>query len=593
MSTLIQMIEGEKQIGHKRLFEQASFIIREGEHVGVIGPNGAGKTTLFKTLVGESSLDTGELVFAQKLKIGYLDQESTWAEDITAEDYLEAHCQMPIWELKSLGLSLGLQESHFSSTLQSLSGGYRMRMKLLYMIGQEPNCMLLDEPTNFLDLESIIVLESFLKQTKSAFLVISHDRAFLNRITNVTLEVMGGKIRRHPGNVEAWLEYKAQEEELLDKTIKNEQAKKAELEAFVNRFKAKASKAKQAQSRVKQLEKMPTTVKNASQLRANIRIPKPIHTGKETLHIEKAVLGYPTKTVLSGVDFRLMKGDHLAVVGFNGAGKTTLLKSLANQLPLKEGSIKIGLNVAFGYYAQHVPEQLPLDSTVFEALASAAHPEVSEQEIKDIAGSLLFKGEDVHKTIGVLSGGEKSRVAIGQILLKKAPCLLLDEPTNHLDFDTVESLTDALRSYGGTIVVVSHDRHFVSRIASKILEIKDGQAHFYPGTYEEYCWSVEKGMLSGRQEPSDNGRNKKQGQTAKSTSGPTMSLGKLSKAIKDEEKRINRLGNELKRIELNLQTASSDESAKLSQQYSDVKRELEGAEATWLTMQEQLEAARK
>lgn len=493
--SLLQLQSGSKHYGLKVLFDRANFAINDGEHVGVIGPNGAGKTTLFKILVGHEQLDEGELTKSQGLRIGYLEQESEWKLDQTCEEYLTQNCLKPIWELKSLARGLGLTEDHMRAPLSQLSGGYRMRMKLLYLIGLEPNLMLLDEPTNFLDLESVLALEVFLQNYKGAFLLISHDREFLRRTTEFTLEVEGGDITKFPGQIDDYFEQKSQLREILAAQSANLEAKRRHIQDFVDRFRAKATKAKQVQSRIKQLEKMDRVEIKDLPVRARIRIPEPSHTGKETLTIKDADLGYTGRTILSQVNLRLERGAHMGVVGHNGAGKSTLLKSLAGVLPLQSGERTLGYQVTQSYFSQHTADQLDPNHTVLEALQSAAHRDLVGQDILNIAGSLLFSGDDVQKKVKILSGGEKSRVALGQILLKRSPLLILDEPTNHLDFDTVEALTEALRDYPGSVVVVSHDRGFIGRISNRILEIRDGRAQFYPGTYDEYVWSLQKGML--------------------------------------------------------------------------------------------------
>lgn len=495
---LLQLQNGIKRFGARVLFDGARFSINAGEHVGVIGPNGAGKTTLFKILVGQESLEGGEITKSTQLKIGYLEQEAKEPLDVSAEDHLSQVSLKPIWELKQLGRNLGLDDSHFSKPFAALSGGYRMRMKLLALIGQEPNLMLLDEPTNFLDLESIMALESFLQSYDGAFLLISHDREFLRRTTDHTLEVEEGEITKFPGNIDDYFEQKAQLRQILSAQAANQELKRKSIQDFVDRFGAKATKARQAQSRMKQLEKMEKIEIKDLPVRAKIKIPPPRHTGKETLVLENATLGYGDRPILRDVNLRLEKGAHLGVVGFNGAGKSTLLKTLAGRLPLLSGSCTLGYQVSLSYYAQHVSEDLNPQHTVLEALESAAQKDIDRQEILNLAGSLLFSGDAVKKKIHVLSGGEKSRVALGQILLKRAPLLLLDEPTNHLDFDTVEAMTEALKSYPGTVVVVSHDRGFIGRIATKILEINNGRADVYPGTYDDYLWSLERGVLKDR-----------------------------------------------------------------------------------------------
>ena len=498
---LLQMHQGSLQFGSKVIFEQASFSINDDEHVGVIGPNGAGKTSLFRILVGEQSLDSGDLIKTNGLRIGYLAQESDWNVDSVVEDFLAENSQVPLWKIKKWGEGLGLLPEHFQTKMKTLSGGYRMRVQLLYIMGQEPDLMLLDEPTNFLDLESLLVLETFLQEYPSAFMVISHDREFLKKVATHILEVEGNEITKFNGTIEDYFEQKAELQEMLQRQAMNLEVKKKAIQDFVDRFRAKATKAKQAQSRLKQLQKMDTIELKALPVRSQILIPTPARTGKEILQIENGSLGYGDKTILNQINLRFERGDHVGIVGYNGAGKSTLLKGLSQLLPLKSGKLQIGYQAEFGYFAQHSSDSLLPEETVIEALQRASHFEITQQEILNLAGSLLFSGENIKKKIKVLSGGEKSRVALGQILLQKKPCLLLDEPTNHLDFDTVEALTQSLQKYEGTIVVISHDRSFIRRVSTKILEIKNGQVQLYPGTYDEYIWSVEKGVLSIAEAP--------------------------------------------------------------------------------------------
>lgn len=570
---LLQLNQGSKQYGMKILFDNARFAINENEHVGVIGPNGAGKTTLFKILVGQETLDSGELITSQKLKVGYLEQESKEPLDKSAEEFLTETSITPVWELKQLGLDLGLTEQHFQVPFHELSGGYRMRMKLLSLIGQEPNLMLLDEPTNFLDLESIMALEKFLQSYKGAFLLISHDREFLKRTTDHTLEVESGEITKFPGHIDDYFEQKAQLRTILEAQAANQEAKRKSIQDFVDRFGAKATKARQAQSRMKQLEKMEKIEIKDLPVRARIKIPPPIHTGKESLSLIEADLGYDTKKVISNFTLRLETGAHLGVVGFNGAGKSTLLKSLAGRIPLLRGERKLGYQVSLSYYAQHVAEDLDPNDTVFQSLEKVAHKDISQQDILGIAGSLLFSGESVQKKVRVLSGGEKSRVALGQILLRRSPLLLMDEPTNHLDFDTVNAMTEALRAYPGTVIVVSHDRSFISRIATKILEIRDGRAEIYPGTYEDYLWSLEKGSLKARFEktitqkaiPEKSAPEKAPAEKSAPTQEAKSSPSQKPRLSRDQTKHFEAQAREAKRKIAKTESLLEDHSKKVEQ----------------------------
>lgn len=599
MSTnLLQIVGAAKTFGPKVLFEDATFAVNEGEHIGLIGPNGAGKTTLLKIIAGQLEMDAGTMVRSRSLRLGYLEQEAEWNTDETVEECLVRQCSMPLWDLKKHGRGLGLAEADFASRLSSLSGGYRMRVKLLSLIGGEPNFLMLDEPTNFLDLETVLIVESFLQGYKGAFLVISHDREFLRRVTDHTVEVEGGEIVKYPGTIDDYFEQKALLREQLSKAAAGQAARRAEVLDFVARFGAKATKARQAQSRLRALEKMETIEVKPVPVRARIPIPPPTKTGKEVLRVEGMACGYGERRVLSGVDLVLERGQHLGIVGLNGAGKSTLLKTLAGALPLQAGSVKEGLNVEKALFSQHSAEQLRPGETVFQALSRAAHPEVLRQEVLNLAGALLFGGEAVEKKVSVLSGGEKARVALGQVLLSKSTLLLLDEPTNHLDFDTVEAMTEALSSYEGSLVVVSHDRGFIRRVSNKILEIDRGKVRVWPGTYDEYVWSLQKGVLadvlaSEREEAAGPAAS-----AAKDDDVPNRhqrmkqiesELRKAERAVPALEKKLAGLETERSALNEKLLAASGTTAGALAREYSDKSLEISGVEEELLAEMERIE----
>lgn len=611
MSNLLQLKNGVKNFGARTLFEDASFAINEGEKVGVIGPNGAGKSTLFRILVGEEFLDRGEITRRNGLRLGYLAQEDHWSADATVESVLTSQIATPIWELKRLAPSFGLSLEHFERPMMSLSGGYRMRVKLLHLLASQPDLMLLDEPTNYLDLETLVVLENFLQSTSSAFLLISHDREFLRRTTDHILEVEAGQMTKYAGNIDDYFEQKELLREQLEKAAQSLEAKRKEILDFAAKYGAKATKARQVQSRLKSLDRMENIEVRALPTRARIRLPEPIRTGKSVIQVHDAVLGYADKVVLENLRLELNKGDHLGVVGVNGAGKSTLLKALAGELKPLQGEIGFGLSVEVAYFAQHVAERLNPDDTVLEAMGEYAHADVKRQEILDLAGSLLFSGDDTEKKIKVLSGGEKSRVALGQILLKRASCLLLDEPTNHLDFHTVEALTQALANYPGTVVIVSHDRGFVGRTASKILEIRDGKAEFYPGTYDEYVWSVQKGVLANRdlstEESSANPQALSRGDGYAGSQASDASVLKfnykerkkqLEKEIRSAEKEMKAIDSELdekrgKLLEANklLLQATGLGAAELAKELADLQSAIDALEEKYLECLERQEGS--
>lgn len=605
-NSLIQLSKGSKAYGSKTLFDRATFAINEGEHVGVIGPNGAGKTTLFKILTEDESLDSGDLVLMKNLRMGYLAQHDTWSEGQTVQDFLESSCRMPIWDLKSLGQDLGLTEEIYLKPIALLSGGFRMRCKLLQLLGQEPDLLLLDEPTNYLDLESLIALERFLQGYRGGFLLISHDREFLRRTTDHVLEVEAGDITKYNGNLDDYFEQKSLLRAQLEARALSLEEKRKEILDFVARFGAKATKASQAQSRLKSLDRMEKIEIKALPNSAVIRIPEPMRCGRQVMKVESSDLGYPDRLVLKNVSVTLERGDRVTVVGVNGAGKSTFLKTLAGKLRPVRGDVVWGQDVTVGYYAQHVAEGLDADSTVLEAMSAHAHPDVLPQQVLNLAGSLLFSGSDVRKKVSVLSGGEKSRVALGQILLQKSPCLLLDEPTNHLDFQTVEALTQSLAAYPGTVVIVSHDRAFMSRVGTRVIEIRDGKAERYAGTYDEYVWSCLKGTLSQRtkapiKEPSRS--TQRPAAPSESVAPPNAwetkknqekELRRIKREVGDLEEQMGWIQNQIRLLNERLAAdPQHTDGARWIAEMGHIQKSLDQTEAKWLALQEQQEALEK
>jgi ATP-binding cassette subfamily F protein 3 len=592
---LLQLLSGAKSFGSRFLFRDATFAVNEGEHVGVIGPNGAGKTTLFRILHGDDELDSGEIICSRQLRLGYLSQHDQWLPEESGNSYLERVSRIPVWDLKNLGRELQLTETILERTILSLSGGYRMRIKLLGLIGQEPNLMLLDEPTNYLDLETTLLLERFLQGYSGAFLLISHDREFLRRTTDHILEVESGDMTKFNGNIDDYFEQKELLRIQLSAAASAQDRKKKDILDFVARFGAKATKAKQAQSRLKLLDKMEDIEVKPLPVTSTIRIPPPSKTGKVVLSVNEASFGYGEKTILRNVSLNVVRGDHVAVVGLNGAGKSTLLKGVSGTLAPAKGTAELGLGVEMAFFAQHVIEALDPRHTVLQSLESAAHREILPQQILDLAGSLLFSGDDVRKPISVLSGGEKSRVALGRVLLRKAPCLVLDEPTNHLDFATVEALTNALRAYEGTVIVVSHDRGFIKRVGTKILEVSHGEVRLYPGTYEEYVWSVQQDLTRGELSPEKTAPKGAAIAEAK-TENWKEKKKKLDKELRAVEKKLADCESELHRLqkeseEINQRLANSS-----SPSMDDVKKmsdhgiRISELEALWLGLAEEKDA---
>ena len=597
-ANLIQLRSGSKSFGTKKLFDDATVAINEGEHVGVIGPNGTGKTTLLKICAGEETLDAGSLVRSNSLRLGYLVQEIAWKPDETLEQYLDT-CLMPQWELRSLGHGLGLAETMFNVPIASLSGGYRMRCRLLHLIGDDPNLMLLDEPTNYLDLETLLVLEQFLQEYRGAFMLVSHDREFLRRTTDHIVEIEHGEVTKYPGTIDDYFEQKMFLREQLEKRAMSIEAKRKRILDFAAAFGAKATKARQAQARLKSLTRLERIEIKALPVAAAIRIPHPTRIGQIALEVRSLALGYHDRQVLHGIDLDLLRGDHLAVVGLNGQGKSTFLKGLAKILAPMNGDVTYGYQVHTGYYAQHVSEELDLNGTVLSELQRGAHRDILSQEVRDVAGSLLFSGDAAEKRISVLSGGEKARVALGKILLSKAPVLLLDEPINHLDFDTVEAFTQALTAYPGTVVFVSHDRGFVRRVATKILEVKDGRVQLYPGTYDEYVWSLQRGVCSdaGHEvERSDGGSDVRRASVAQPSNAKARRK-QLERKLRSHEKRSTAAEQHMSQMqrrmgELNATLAENlpwERANQIVEELGRLEKDLGDVEAQWIRIYEEKE----
>lgn len=383
---LLQLSNGAKSFGAQKLFDDAIFSINAGEHVGVIGPNGAGKTTLFKILIGELELDSGSIIRSNSLRLGYLSQHDQWTAEETGNSYLERICHIPVWQAKSLGRELQVSDEIFDKPIMSLSGGYRMRIKLIGLLGSDPNLMLLDEPTNYLDLETTLLLERFLQNYEGAFLLISHDREFLRRTTDHTLEVEGGDIVKYNGNIDDYFEQKELLRSQLEASAKSQADKRKAVMDFVNRFGAKATKAKQAQSRLKNLEKMEKIEFKPLPNTSVIQIPQPDHVGKIVLTLKDADFGYQERKIIKNVSMEIRRGDHVAVVGLNGAGKSTLLKGIAGTLAPLNGERQLGYQVDIAIFNQHVVEVLDPTHTVYESLAAASNRAVTPQEIRNKIG---------------------------------------------------------------------------------------------------------------------------------------------------------------------------------------------------------------
>jgi len=530
-------------LGSRALYENANLHIKPGQKIGLIGLNGTGKSTLLRILVGEYQPDGGTISMAGDVTLGFLNQDllsyqtddsilSVAMQAFERQNVLQKQMDALLHEMEvnyrdELVDKLGKVQMEFESldgyTIQSraeeileglgfstddlqrplrlFSGGWRMRVMLAKLLLQKPALLMLDEPTNHLDLPSIQWVEKYIQTYEGAVIVVSHDREFLDNVVDTIVEVSGAKLNYYPGNYSFYIEEKALRNEIQQGAWENQQAKIRQAERFIERFKAKASKAKQAQSRVKMLEKMELVDAVIDEnARVNFRFNFSTQPGRHILHLDQITKAYGEKRILTHTEARLERGDKVALIGANGRGKSTLLRIIAGTEFLNQGERRLGHNVLFSFYAQHQLESLNVEDTLLEELKHA-NPTKTEGELRGVLGCFLFSGDEVFKKIKVLSGGEKSRVALAKVLLSQANFLLLDEPTNHLDMQSVNILIQALDQYEGTYVVVSHDRYFVSRIANKIWYIEDEQIKEYPGTYDEYEWWMEERKASGAPAP--------------------------------------------------------------------------------------------
>jgi ATP-binding cassette subfamily F protein 3 len=530
---VIQLRALTKRFGSKVLFREADAQIGFRSRIALIGPNGAGKSTLTKLILGMDQPDEGDIIRLGRVSIGYLPQdlpkmsgrtvlEEVMRLDGRREELLRSKVE---WELKfsagepsveelehygrileeldamdeyrleskaqSILMGMGFQEKDFHRRLEEFSGGWLMRVALSRILLLEPDLLLLDEPTNHLDLESILWLEDFLGRFRGALLMISHDTGFLNRLVTEVLEIDQQKLWQYRGNLDSYVVQKEERLTLMKAQAEAQAEKIAAIEAFVERFGAKASKARQAQSRLKQLEKIEQERIELPEDRATVgfRFPPAPHSGREVITAKKVSLAFGEKTVLRDLDWIIQRGTRTAIVGINGAGKTTLLRLLAQNLEPTSGELKLGHEVKVGYYAQMQAESLDLDKTILQELEAVA-PMLPVAKVRAIAGAFLFTGDDVYKRCKVLSGGEKARVALAKLLLSPSNFLVLDEPTNHLDVESRGVLLEALAHYTGTLCLVSHDREFVSGLVDQVLEVvpgeKGSEVHRLVGGYEDY-----------------------------------------------------------------------------------------------------------
>ncbi|MEP7072227.1 MAG: ABC-F family ATP-binding cassette domain-containing protein, partial [Verrucomicrobiota bacterium] len=493
---MLTVSQVSKSFAGRILFDEVSLQVNRGDRIGLVGPNGAGKSTLFSLILGEASPDTGKMSLEKSATVGFLPQETaTVADHLTV---LELACGKSLatladehdWETepkaKQILAGLAFRESDFERSARTLSGGWIMRAHLARLLVQEPELLLLDEPTNHLDLDSLNWFQDYLQSYPGAILMISHDREFLNALVASIVEVAHARLVRYRGNWDSFLEQKAAREEQQLSAYKNQQKEIASLQLFADRFRAKASKASQAQSKLKQIDRMEKIAAPTAQAKTiKFRFPQPPRSGLRAIELRQVRHAYDSLVVYESLDFTAERGQRTVLVGPNGAGKSTLLKLLAGVLPVQTGEREPGHNVRVGYFSQHRVEMLNLRHTVLESVLDTPEP-VSEQTARTVLGSFLFRGDDVFKSVSVLSGGEKSRLALVKLLLHPPNLLLMDEPTTHLDVGSIDALIGALQQYEGTLIFISHDVHFIRAIATSVLHIDAGRLTPYVGDYQYY-----------------------------------------------------------------------------------------------------------
>lgn len=610
-------------IGDRPLYDEASLFIGPKDKIGLIGLNGTGKSTLLKMMTGDVQPTSGKISKSKETTIGFLNQDllSYQTEDSILSVAMEAfsktmELQKQIdkvikemeenyrdelvnkltklqerfeaeegYTLQSKAEEIlegiGFKTSDLTRPLSEFSGGWRMRVMLAKLLLEKPSLLMLDEPTNHLDLPSIQWIETYLQSYEGAYIIVSHDREFLNRTVNKIVEVTQADLHVYPGDYDHYEEEKALRNELQQNAFENQQKKIKEAERFIERFKAKATKASQAQSKMKMLEKMDRIDEVVSEsAKVNFRFNFKTKSGRHVKRLEDISKSYGDLKILENSNIGVERGDKIALIGANGKGKSTLLRIIAETEPY-QGKVLTGHNVINSFYAQHQLESLGVQNDLLEELKQAGTGK-TEQELRSVLGCFLFTDDEVFKKIKVLSGGEKSRVALAKTLISEANFLLLDEPTNHLDMLSVSILVQALQQYEGTFLLVSHDRHFITQVANKIWWIEDAEIKEYPGTYEEFTWWWEKNRKQISQPKKESSTKEKKESTKVRTNAEEQ---QLAKEIKQVEKDIELMEQEIGELETKLSEPdiynNPDEYEKVNALYQTKKEQLNLLMGKW------------
>jgi ATP-binding cassette subfamily F protein 3 len=646
---VIQLSSAGKRFGHKLLFEGADWMITPRDRVGLVGANGTGKSTLLKILAGSESLDYGSVNRAKGISAGYLPQDglalsgrTVFAEcmsvfsklramekemeeltgrmselDHSSPEYAQVAERYQRLEheftsrdgyaieaqVGAVLSGLGFRKEDWTRQTEEFSGGWQMRIALVKLLLQQPNLLLLDEPTNHLDLEARNWLEEYLSNYPYAFVLISHDRYFLDVTINKIAEIWNKRVHLYQGNYEKYLGAKTQRLEQLEAAYRNQRERIEQLEVFINRFRYQATKAKQVQSRIKELEKIERIELPEEEKTIHFSFPQPKPGGRIVAEFVGVAKSYGEKEVFRDVNFIIERGDRISLVGVNGAGKSTLIKLLSQTEPLNQGEYKLGHNVQADYFAQDQYKELDPDARILDDLGEIS-PRSTQTELRSLLGCFLFSADDVFKRIGVLSGGERNRYALLRMLMHPANFLLLDEPTNHLDMRAKDVLLKALSDYTGTVVFVSHDRYFIDKLATRVFEVGDGRVEVYPGNYEDYRWRKEGGaaelqkavISASNSQPSNgaNGNSSIQKPNSEEAAGKRLNPIKrkqMEDRLHELEAEINRLEDAIAEYEAGLQTfVNAEETQRLSQALGTTRTELQSRMAEWEQLGQALQA---
>ena len=535
---MIQLTGALKRFGPKILFDELDWLITNNERTGLVGANGTGKTTLLKILAGLDGVDGGSITVIKGVSVGYLPQDglslsgrSVFAEcmtvfaglraleeeqenlagrmselDTASAEYAQVSERFHRVEnefragdgyaieaqVGAVLTGLGFNREDWKRPTEEFSGGWQMRIALAKLLLEKPNLLLLDEPTNHLDLEARNWLEDYLSQYPNAYVLVSHDRFFLDVTVKRIAELWNKRVNFYSGNFSRYEELKTERRAQIDAAYKNQQDKIRHLEEFIDRFRYKATKARQVQSRIKELERIERIELPAEEHAIHFHFPQPKPSGRVVAEFHNVAKSYGGKLVFQDVNFAIERGDRVALVGVNGAGKSTLIKILAGIEPLTAGEYTLGYNATPDYFAQDQYKELDPAARMIDDLTAVA-PRATNTELRSILGSFLFSEDDVFKPIGVLSGGERNRYALARMLMMPGNFMLLDEPTNHLDMRAKDVLLEALQEFSGTVVFVSHDRYFIDKLATRVLEVGEGAVHVFPGNYEDYVWRKQGG----------------------------------------------------------------------------------------------------